>query len=685
MNIMDNISIIIQARCGSSRLPNKVLKPILNIPLLEHVILRVKRCQTVKNIIVATTINREDDCIVDLCNKKSICCFRGSEDNVLERYYQAALISNTKIIVRITSDCPLIDPNIIDEMIKKFLLLDIDYYQLYYYNDTQSFPDGFDCEIFTFDALNNAFNKASLCEQEHVTSYMKNKYDKHKYKIEVDKSKYKNLSLEELHLSVDTEQDYKLITKIFEHLNVKNDEFTMYDVLDYLNNNYKLLTEQSESLNIFSGKGQQLYEEAKTMIPGGTQLLSKRPEMFLPNHWPSYYQRSSGIEITDLNGNKLKDFSYMGIGCCILGYRDSDVNKEVHKAIDRGNMTTLNCPSEVELTKILLRLHPWAEMARYTRSSGEACAMSIRIARAKSKKDNIAFCGYHGWHDWYLSANLNNHDELGNHLLPGLSPVGVPKKLKNTAFPFNYNKIEELQEIIRIRDIGCVIMEPQRSESPQNDFLTKVRQLCDEHEIILIFDEVTSAFRVNTGGIHLKYCVNPDMMILGKSLGNGYPIASVIGNRKCMSIVEDSFISSTFFTEDVGFIAAIATIKKHESNNVGDYNDDLGRYFQEKLKIIAKNRNIDISIGGISALTTWSFNYKNANSIKTLYVQEMLRRGILAKPALYLSFAHTKKNIDYYLKNIDEVFFELVENIKNNNVEKLLLGPPAHTGFKRLT
>ena len=420
------------------------------------------------------------------------------------------------------------------------------------------------------------------------------------------------------------------------------------------------------------------------MIPGGTQLLSKRPEMFLPDYWPSYYQKASGIEITTLEGIKMKDFSYMGIGSCILGYKDKDVNREVKKAIDRGNMSTLNCPSEVELTKLLIELHPWSEMVRYTRSSGEACAMAVRIGRAASKKDKVAFCGYHGWHDWYLASNWNNGDDLKNHLLSGLSPVGVPKNLKDTAFPFSYNKIEEFIDIIENHDIGCVIMEPQRSEPPKNDFLKKIRNYCNLKNIILIFDEVSSGFRINTGGIHLIYNVIPDMSIFGKSLGNGYPIAAVIGKKKYMESAQNSFISSTFFTEDVGFSAGIATINKHKECNVGEHINNLGLYFQKELIKIADNVGIKISVSGLSAFSSWSFDYQNDLEIKTLYIQKMLERKILAKNSFYLSYSHKKEDVDFYLDNIREVFYELLKLIENNQIKNHLLGEVIHTGFKRL-
>jgi len=681
-----NINIILQARYGSSRLPGKIFKKLSGKYVIEHVVNRLKKCQKINNIIVATTTNKEDDIIANFCKNNNIIFYRGDENNVLDRYYNTALISNTDIIVRATCDCPLIDYKLIDEMIDIFLEKKIQHYRVKYYNGEYAFPDGFEnAGIFTFKALEDAYKNAKTnYEKEHVQPYIIKNYETIEHEI-IFKKKYSNLDFDNLHLSLDTQKDYILLENIFKNVYEKNNNFDMHDVLDYLNNNTHLLVNDISNLNVFDGAGQKLYIQAKKIIPGGTQLLSKRPEMFLPNAWPAYYQKASGFEITTLDGIKFKDFSYMGIGSCILGYKDVDVNREVHSSIDMGNMCTLNTPKEVVLTNMLLKLHPWADMARYTRSAGEACAMAIRIARASCKKDKVAFCGYHGWHDWYLASNWNEGNDLSTHLLKGLSPVGVPQNLKNTAFPFKYNKINELLSILEKHDIGTIIMEPQRGEKPKNNFLKNIRNLCDEKNIILIFDEVTSAFRTNTGGIHLKLDVTPDMTIFGKAMSNGYPIASVIGKKKYMSAAEDSFISSTFWTEDIGYAAAIATITKHQKMNVGEHIQKLGMYFQEKLHDVGIKTGIDIDINGLPSLTSWNFKYDNSLEVKTLFIQKMLKRYILAKNSLYLSYSHKKKDIDYYLSNINDVFNELKEAIDNNNVSSQLIGPIVHNGFTRLT
>ena len=682
------INIFIQARYNSSRLSGKVLKKIKDKTIIQIMYDRLSKCKNINKIIFLTSSNPEDDNVYQHCIQNNILCLRGSEKNVLERYYMACQISDSDIIVRCTGDCPLIDYRIVDNMIENFLKENIEYYT-HEIDNNNVFPDGFGVEIFTKNALEDAYKNAnSDFEKEHVSPFIIKNYETEKkyqtlgLNLEDIKLKYSNIDFTKLHLSVDTKEEFEFVGTIFN--NFDTFDFSCEDILELLNTRNDIILQDFKNENL----GAQLYLEAKKIIPGGTQLLSKRPEMFLPDQWPSYYMKANGIEITTLDGVKMKDFCYMAIGACILGYADPDVNNAVQQSVSRGNISTLNCPSEVELTKLLLELHPWADMARYTRASGEACSMAVRIGRASSGKDKIAFCGYHGWHDWYLSTNHNDDSTLDNHLIKGLSPSGVPKALKNTAFPFNYNRFEELLKITDNHDIGCIIMEPQRSEPPVDNFLQKIRNLCDEKGIVLILDEVSAAFRLNTGGLHLKLGIEPDLAVFGKSLGNGYASAAVIGRRKYMESAQGSFISSTFFTEDIGFTSAIAMIKKHKELNVGKHIEEIGTYFQTELRKIADKVDIKLSISGLPCFSAFNFEYENGNAIKTLYVQKMLERNILAKNAFYPSYSHKKEDIIFYLKNIEEVFKELKDLIDNNhtsaNIESQLKGPVAHTGFQRL-
>jgi len=432
-------------------------------------------------------------------------------------------------------------------------------------------------------------------------------------------------------------------------------------------------------------KGQKLWQKAKKIIPGGTQLLSKTSEQFLPEYWPSYYKKAKGISVWDLDGNKFLDFSIMGVGSCILGYADPDVNKDVKKVINNGNMCTLNSPEEVELAELLLKIHPWAGKVRYARTGGEAMAIAVRIGRASSGKDKVAFCGYHGWHDWYLSANLAGDKNLDGHLLPGLKPLGVPRGLYGTAFPFTYNHIEELEVIIKNNEIGVIVMEPIRSYYPENGFLEKVRTLANKNNSVLIFDEITSGFRMNIGGIHKILRVEPDIVVYAKAMSNGYPMAAVVGRENIMDKAEESFISSTYWTEKIGPNAALATIKKMKRENVPSHLIKIGEQITNGWKEIANECGLKIKISGIPPLTKFSFCYENSQELITLFTQEMLERGFLAKDSVYVSYSHKETDVEIYMSAVKEVFKKIKKGIDTNKISKMLKGPIAHTGFKRLT
>jgi len=433
------------------------------------------------------------------------------------------------------------------------------------------------------------------------------------------------------------------------------------------------------------GKSQNFYKKAKKIIPGGTQLLSKRPEMFLPNLWPSYYNKSKGCEVWDLDGKHYYDIGIMGIGTCVLGYANDAVNDAVKNSIDNGSMSTLNAPEEVELAEKMLEIHTWAGHVRFAKTGGEAVTIALRIARAHTQKTKIAFCGYHGWHDWYLSANLNDDDGLGSQLLPGLSTDGIPKELKNTAFPFNYGNYEKFDEIIGNfgDELGVVIMEVQRYKSLDIDFLKHIRKITTDLGIVLIFDEISSGFRVNIGGMHLLHGVNPDMAVFGKALGNGFPISAILGNETVMSSAQNTFISSSYWTERTGYVAALKTLEFYEEKNVIQIISKTGMYIRKGLSDIFDKTKLNISVsGGLDSVVAMDIQEENPLLLKTIFIQEMLDRGFLASNLIYVSFAHTHDIIDKYLENALEVF-QLIASHKDN-LKVLLKSEICHSGFQRL-
>ncbi|MDD3840869.1 MAG: aminotransferase class III-fold pyridoxal phosphate-dependent enzyme, partial [Clostridia bacterium] len=432
---------------------------------------------------------------------------------------------------------------------------------------------------------------------------------------------------------------------------------------------------------------QELYRYAKTRIPGGTQLLSKRPENMAPEQWPPYFKEARGCEVWDLDGRHYYDMYSNGIGACLLGYNDYHVNKAVKRRINLGNMSTLNPPEEVELADLLCEIHPWAEQVRFARSGGEIAAVAVRIARATTDRSVVAVCGYHGWHDWYLAANLGENDALRGHLLPGLEPLGVPRELRNTTIPFRYNRRDEFKNIIdNYGDrLAAVIMEPCRHNDPEPGFLEFVKDEAHKCGALLIFDEITIGWRLHFGGAHLRLGINPDMAIFAKSLGNGYPIGAVIGTKEAMDGAHSSFISSTYWTESIGPTAALAAVKKMQKTDVPLHAEKIGNMVKGYWRKYGEKYNLPICVeDGYPCLATFKFDHELSEQLRTLYTQLMLERGFLAAGSIYVTLAHTEEIISKYGQAIEEVFAEISHAIVSGDVENTLRGPIALSGFKRL-
>ena len=670
---------IVQARMGSSRLPGKIMLPVsANIPMIEVLFSRLKQSKEIDKIVLSTSNDKRNQPLVEHISKLGYDIFQGSEDNVLERYYQTALQYSPDAVVRITGDCPLIDPDIVDAAIKAYKLSDADYVSNVL---PPTYPDGLDVEVFSFLALKTAYKEAkTLTEREHVTPFIRNSG---KFKINniVNSENYSGERW-----TVDEPEDYEVVQSIFEYFSPKID-FSWNEVLQLRNlhpdifyANQHLIRNEGSKVGI----GQKLWKRAKRVIPGGNMLLSKRAEMFLPDQWPAYYSKSKGCKVWDLDGNEFVDMSIMGIGTNILGYGHPEVDEAVMKVLQSGNMSTFNCPEEVYLAEKLVDMHPWASMVRFARSGGEANAIAIRIARAASGKHKIAICGYHGWHDWYLSTNLSDDSSLDGHLLPGLDPKGVPRSLIDTTIPFQYNNFSELEEIVNNHDIGVIKMEVQRNEPPKDEFLNKVRQLATKKGIVLIFDECTSGFRETFGGLHKKHSVEPDMAIFGKALGNGYAITAIIGRREVMDAAQSTFISSTFWTERIGPAAALKTLEVMERDKSWDVITNTGNKIRARWLELGKKYKLDMSINGLPALIGFSINSDNWLKYKTLITQEMLKNGVLATNSVYACIQHEHKVLEDYFEKIEPVFKQIKECEEGASVDQLLNGPVCHSGFRRL-
>lgn len=690
---------ILQARYSSNRLQGKVLETILGKPMLQLEIERVLCSKHIDKVVVATSTSKNDDLIELLCRHLNIECFRGSLDDVLDRFYQAAKRFHGDHVIRLTGDCPLHDHKVIDGLVDFYVNGEFDFAT----NTIEpTFPDGQDVWIFSFDTLEKTCQNAKLpSEREHVCTFMINHPELFK------QGSYKNAKdLSFLRWTVDEPQDLEFVREVYSDLYPSNPFFTTQDILSLLEKKPEM-KERNQSFDRDEGlqksllkdrqkhikqyginipKSLDMQRRAKAHIPGMSQLLSKRVDQFSEGVWPGYFSKAKGAYVWDLDGNQYIDMSIGGIGANVLGYADSDVDAAVMKAVQDGSSSSLNCPEEVELSELLCDIHPWAEKARFTRSGGESMVVAVRIARAFTNRDLIAFCGYHGWHDWYLAANLSMENSLGEHLLPGLEPRGVPKALAGSIRPFRYNMINDLKKIVaKCGDqIAAIVMEPIRNDQPLPGFLEEVRNIADTFGAVLIFDEITSAFRMNSAGAHMLLGVVPDIAVFAKAIGNGYPIGAIIGKGKIMDAAQSSFISSTNWTERIGPVAALATIKKHARCKVGEQLMHLGKRIQDGWAEAARKHDIQLNIGGIPPLSHFTFSSPKHLAIKALFIQLMQQRGFLASNLYYAMYTHKQWHVNAYLEAVNETFAEISRLLQEDKIETSLIGKPAAAGFKRL-
>ncbi len=664
---MENKKVIafIQARAESERFPNKIFYKINNLSLIEILIKRIRKSKYLKKIVILTYKSNQNKNLIPIIKRNNCEIFFGDKNNVLKRFYLASKkYKNFHQILRITGDCTLSDPSLIDEIIASHLKTDSDFTSNV---NPPTFPDGFDVEIFKKSLLIETFKKSkSKFDQEHVTPLMsKNKKIKiNNYSQKDNFSKYK--------ISVDQFDDYQKIKYLIKNNN--NDIFiNKFKIQSFLKKNHnKFKSHFNYNLGSKLSKGQKMWIKSQKIIAGGNMFFSKNPDNYLPKLWPSYFSKSKKCYLWDLSNKKYTDVCLMGVGTNILGYANPKIDKKVFEAINKGNMTTLNCPEEVEFSEKLLSINTWADKVKLARTGGELNSIAIRLARAATNKTKIAVCGYHGWHDWYLAANLKNKNNLNNHLFKGLNAKGIPKELKNTVFTFENNNFNQILKLTQKYDLAAIKLEVTRNNDTDIKFIKKLRKLADTKKIVLIFDECTSGFRETFGGIHKNFGVNPDIALFGKSIGNGYPITALVGKDSIMDYCKDTFISSTFWSDRIGPTAGLATLNEMEKLKSWKQISARGKKIKKNWERLAYNHNLNISIQGVSSLPNFYFKNRNNLIYKTFITQEMLKKNILSTMAIYVCIDHSETILNRYFDNLNDIFYKISKNNSDKELIKLL-------------
>ncbi len=654
--------ILIQSRLTSSRLPSKALLKIGNKTIIDIINKRlegVKGIDKIINVIPDTIKNKK---LKDYLNSKNLNVFIGSENNVLDRFYKAAEKVKADNIIRITGDCPFLDKNLIQKMLKLFLSRKYDYLSN---TIKRTFPDGLDVEIFKFSLLEKTWKKAkNNFDKEHVTPLMLKLPNIKKFNYE----NKKNLS--SIRLTLDNSEDYQTFRKIYKKFNF-NFKINWNIVTKFYSKNFKVITNRNLlGDDMTSTKTKKMWIKATKVIPEGNLMISKNPNLFGEKKWPSHFLKSKGCFIWDLDKIKYTDCSLMGVGTNILGYSNTKINSKVLEVIRDGNISSLNSFEEVKLAEKLLSFNKWAGKVLFARTGADANAISVRLARLYSGKDKIAICGYHGWHDWFLSSSKANEKKIREKFLPYYSNLGIPKGSLNSVVHFEYNDISSLENILASdKNIGAIKMEVLRNEYPKNNFLQKVKKLSEKYNKVLIFDECTTGFRENLGGIYKKFNVIPDILILGKAMGNGYPITCVIGVEEIMKLKNKSFISSTFWTDRIGPTAALETINIMEKEKTWKKITKTGKKVKKFWQSISNKYKLPISTKGIPALVNYSFDNNKYNLMYRSYlINYLLKKNFLSGNIFYSSTAHTDLILKKYFELLEEGFFNLRKSIDNGSL-----------------
>jgi glutamate-1-semialdehyde-2,1-aminomutase len=671
---------------GSTRLPGKVLADIGGEAMLSHIVERVRRSCMIGQVIVATSTAGEDDVLAEYCREKGFAVFRGSESDVLDRYYQTAKVYGADTIVRITGDCPVIDAEVIDRVIAAYLSDECEYASNIL---VCTYPDGLDAEVFSFEALETAWREARRAgDREHVTPFLRSSGRFRLRNVENELGH----SMRHLRWTVDEPCDLEFVRAVFARLQPKK-TFGWREVLSLLDSDPALARLNSglvrnegyyHSIALEPAvpprrreikRSRELKDKSAAVIPAGSQTLSKGPTQYVQGVAPNFLVRGAGSHVWDVDGNQYIDYP-MALGPIILGHGYPSVMEAVQLQLADGTAFSLPHPLEIEVAERMVQMIPCAEMVRFGKNGSDATAGAVRLARAYTGRDKVACCGYHGWQDWYIGSTTFNR--------------GVPKAVQQLTLTFEYNKIESLKRLFAEHsgEIAAVILEPIGIVEPQDGFLQQIRELCRQEGCLLIFDEVITGFRLARGGAQEHFGVVPDLACFGKAMANGFPISAVVGPREIMKLFEETFFSFTFGGEALSLAAAQATMKEIAEKNVIGHLWEQGRILLDGVNVLAREFGLEqfVRCVGLPPRTVISFfdeSGRDSLVIKSLFQQECVKRGVLFSGGQNMCFSHSTEDIEYTLR-VYRTAMEIVgAAIRQDRVREKIEGTPVQPVFRR--
>lgn len=674
---------IIQARLRSTRLPGKVLLDLGGKTALERVVERCRAIPGVSDVVVALPDGPADAPLRAHCDRLGFRFSAGSESDVLDRYYQAARAARADVVLRITSDCPLLDPAVAGRVLRALLESGADYA-----NNVcpPTFPDGLDVEAFRFSALELAWRKARKpAEREHVTVYLRDHPELFRFAA-VTHSR----DLSDFRWTLDEPRDLEFLRAVFGKINGRSG---MEDILKLLKKEpalmkindgikpnegyYKGFLKESpiKAKRIQLARSRELYARARGLIPGSSQTFSKGPDQFVRGAAPLFLKRGKGARVWDVDGNQYLD-TVMALAPVSLGYADPDVNAAVGAQLEDGTILSQPHPLEAEVAGTLREIVPGAEMSRFLKNGSDATSAAVRVARAATERDMIAAGGYHGWHDWYIGTTTRS--------------VGVPVAIRRLTKTFVYNDISSLYRLFRQNPgrIAAVILEPVGVEEPKNDFLNEVAALTKTNGALLIFDEVVTGFRLSLGGGQEHFGVQADLCCFGKAMANGFPLSAVTGRKKYMRLFEAVFVSTTFGGELLSLAAAQATLSKMRSRPIIPHLWQQGRRLRDGFNTLARETGMEkhARCVGLPPHSVIPFTAASGEAwwdLKSLFQQECVRRGLLFMATHNPCWALTPAEVDQALRVYAAVLPLAREAVETRSVRRRLEGIPVGPIFRK--
>jgi glutamate-1-semialdehyde 2,1-aminomutase/spore coat polysaccharide biosynthesis protein SpsF len=669
---------VVQARLGSSRFPRKVLASLAGKPMLEVLLHRLSRATTLDGIVVAIPDDANDDELASAIEAWGWRVVRGSGDDVLDRYHSAITAVPADVVVRVTGDCPLIDPELVDAVVDELLRQPtLDYVAL-----GTSYPDGADCEAFRSDALERAWIEAKLpSEREHVTPFIWTNPDRFSLKL-----LERTPSAADIRLTVDEPTDLDVVEGLVRLLGLDASIDRYVDVMQnhpefdarrpYVTRNEGLWRSRQEDEVASIGQRNALtqsdswLERARAVIPGATQTLSKGIDQFVAGVTPAFLASGSGCHVTDVDGNTYIDYP-MALGPVILGHAYPRTVEAVTRQIQLGATFTLPHPLEVEVAELVVDTVPSAEMVRFGKNGSDVTTAAIRLARAVTGKEVVLACGYHGWHDWYVAQTPRN--------------AGVPLALRAMIDTFPYNDVAALEDALKRHsgNVAAVILE-QGPDDPRDDFLQRVCEVSRRAGAVVIFDEIVTGFRFAPGGAQEFYGVTPDLTCMGKAMANGLPLSAIAGRRDLMEAFDRVFFSGTFGGETLALAGALATIDEIREGAVIPHIWRVGERLRSGLRQIIDASGLDVELIGHPPRSALNFHVDGEVSmeLRGLFLQETVRRGILFGGPIFITYAHTEADIDKTLEAVAESFDVLVGAVSDGRILDRLEGPPPGVVFR---